>query len=109
MTTYLVKTIPKLKSSWANKLRLGQAYLPVRAARQFSHVILIHGNRALIMKVSRSVKARPAEWCDPMATQPVAATNNLYLKRGGMSAMRLNLGSAEFATQIILACTRRPY
>lgn len=76
---YLVKTIPRWeRRRWVNQLMRGQACLPVRAAQHYTHVIVLHDDRAIVMKVAARKASRPVEWCGPAATEPVKATMRVY-------------------------------
>jgi hypothetical protein len=78
---YLVKTIPRWeRRRWVDKLKRGKTYLPVRAAQHYTHVIVLHDGRAIVMKVAGWKMARPVEWCGPAATEPVKATRRVYFE-----------------------------
>jgi hypothetical protein len=79
MARYLVKTIPQWElPSWVDELRHGRKFLPVRAAQHYTHAIVLHKGRALVMKVKARSGSNPTEWCGPKATEPVRATRRLY-------------------------------
>jgi hypothetical protein len=79
MARYLVKAIPQWElRSWVDELTHGRKFLPVRAIQPYTHVIVLHHGRALIMKVKARTGSSPTEWCGPGATEPVRATRRIY-------------------------------